>query len=1261
MDRNSVLNNKGRVTAVATKSGQVPVNTAKQSSPRAAASISTARPVNTAAPKSKVNDALPKTYYYFKAHSPGNPQYTLQDQGIFDSGCSRHMTGNKSFLTDYQEVDGGFVAFAGSPKRGKITGKGKIRTGKLDFEDVYFVKELKFNIFSVSQMVDQEKTDNNMYSFDLKNVVPSGGETLLEVCLQKLFETDHTCVACQRESTIKLLENQLFTTGNQTNKNAGIKDNVDAVPTQQYILLPLLYDSPQSSKDAVADDAGKKTNEEPAHEGERNGQEKEGGASNKENDQNVQDFRAELDNLLVQQKEGYANSTNKDSTVSHLGAYDDEDVGAEADLNNLEITMNIQAGIEAMQESFLQFKNQKVLTLVDLPKGKRLLDLIGLYRKQEDEREIYAKSAFLYGTIEKEVYVCQPSCFEDPQFPCKVYKVEKALYGLHQAHLRRVGAWYETLSTYFLENRFRRGTIDKTLFIKKDKCDILLVQAYVDDIIFGSIKNSLCVEFEQMMHKKFQMSSMGELTFFIGFKSCRKIDGNCFIARQQTIVANSTTEAEYVAAANCCGQTQKPRKSKRTTEISQSSGPIHLDADETVYKEWEDIMERAATTASSLEAKQDSGNINRTQSMATLNESFPQGTDSGSGPRCQDTILRGVEAQIRFEAASKQSNNPPLSRVNILGINAAQLKLNAAKLKLNAVVRLNLLLPFWTSAKVKTVNGERQIQALVDKKKVIISETSIRSDLKLDDAEGTYCLPTATIFAELERMGAKTTSWNEFSSTMTSAIILLPRFVQVFLDKQVEGMSKHKGVYVTPSHTKKVFANMKRPCKGFSGRVTPLFSTMMVSSTEDMEPTTKKTTPEEHVSTPSYDPPPSGEDRMQLAELMNFCTNLQEKGIEFEKVVEEPIVSVATTTKSIPVSVVEVVTTANAIHLLDQGLRELYFMIRKTMNKLLRGNLVRVLPSKLFENDHTCVACQKGKQPKAFCKTKLVSYCLVVTDDYSRCDNGTEFKNNEMNQFHGMKGIKREFSVARTPQQNGVAERKNRTLIEAARTMIADSLLPTTFWAEAVNTACYVQNRVLVTKPHNKTPYELLLGRLPSISFMRPFGCSVTILNTLDPLDKFDVKADKGFFVGYSINSKAFRDSPQSSKDAVANDAGKKTNEEPAHEGERNGYDNSTNRDSTVSPSVSTARQNFTNTDDLPIDPLIPDLEDTSIFSGAYDDEDVGAEADLNNLENTMNVSHIPTIRIHKDHPKDQIIRDINSATQTRRMTKISEEHVVGI
>ncbi|GJT04809.1 hypothetical protein Tco_0839271 [Tanacetum coccineum] len=244
---------------------------------------------------------------------------------------------------------------------------------------------------------------------------------------------------------------------------------------------------------------------------------------------------------------------------------------------------------------------------------------------------------------------------------------------------------------------------------------------------------------------------------------------------------------------------------------------------------------------------------------------------------------------------------------------------------------------FWASAKAMIVNGQRQIQALVDKKKVIITETIIRSDLKLDDVEGIDCLPTATIFVELERMGTMAStiiclSTNQkfnFSKYVFDNMVkhleggvkflMYPRFVQVFLDKQVEGMTRHKEVYVTPSHTKKVFDNMKRSGKGFSGRVTPLFPTMMIQASEYMgensvassdshstpiisQPLssksqkkksrrkqrkdsgpTKPITDEAHVSTPSYDPPQSGEDSMQLSELMNLCTNLQEKVLDLEK------------------------------------------------------------------------------------------------------------------------------------------------------------------------------------------------------------------------------------------------------------------------------------------------------------------------------------------------------------------------------------------
>nr|GEZ89245.1 retrovirus-related Pol polyprotein from transposon TNT 1-94 [Tanacetum cinerariifolium] len=267
-----------------------------------------------------------------------------------------------------------------------------------------------------------------------------------------------------------------------------------------------------------------------------------------------------------------------------------------------------------------------------------------------------------------------------------------------------------------------------------------------------------------------------------------------------------------------------------------------------------------------------------------------------------------------------------------------------------------------------------------------------------------------------------------------------------------------------------------------------------------------------------------------------------------------------------------------------------------------------------------------------------------------------------------------------TPQLNGVAERKNRTLIEAARTMLADSKLPTTFWDEAVNTACYVQNRVLVLKHHNKTPYELFLGRKPALSFMRPFGCIVTILNTIDHLGKFDGKANKGFFIGYSTNSKAFRvfnsrtriveenlqvkfsentpnitgsgpnwlfdiDALTKSMNYKPVVAGNQSNDSAGEEGKKDTEDPgnedseapiieeprvnqekdsvySTNRVNAVSSTVNTASNEVNaagrkSSIELPDDPNMPELEDISIFKDSNEDV-FGAEADLNNLESTF-------------------------------------------
>ncbi|GJV35369.1 putative ribonuclease H-like domain-containing protein [Tanacetum coccineum] len=402
--------------------------------------------------------------------------------------------------------------------------------------------------------------------------------------------------------------------------------------------------------------------------------------------------------------------------------------------------------------------------------------------------------------------------------------------------------------------------------------------------------------------------------------------------------------------------------------------------------------------------------------------------------------------------------------------------------------------------------------------------------------------------------------------------------------------------------------------------------------------------------------------------------------------------------------------TTDESNLWHRRLRHVNF---KTINKLVKGNLARGLPSKLLEINQTCVSCQKGKQHRASCKTKIVSsisqplqmlhmdlfgltfvkslmkkmYCLFVTDDYSR--------------FSWV------FFLATKDETSEILK----TFITGIENLID-------LKAEAVNTACYVQNRVLVINPHNKTPYELFLGRKPALSFMRPFGCRVTILNTIDHLGKFDEKADEGFFIGHSTNSKAFRvfnsrtriveenlhvkfneDTPNitgsgpkwlfnidaltksmnyepvtvpgkdyillpvltkdpqlSSSSEDFSDAGfkplgeeeKKDAKHPENEDnqvlniektrfnqEQDTNINNTNNINTVSSPINAAGINDNDVDENIVigcadDPNMPNLEEI-VYSD--DDESIGAEADMTNLDTNFPVSPILTTRIHKDHP----------------------------
>ncbi|GJR75912.1 putative ribonuclease H-like domain-containing protein, partial [Tanacetum coccineum] len=596
-------------------------------------SLNTARLVNTAQPKITMNSARPMTNLSKLAHSTikpkevvnaarpkvvvnavkgnnvnvvkasacwvwkpkakvldhGNPQMDLQDKGVIDCGCLRHMTGNMSYFTDYEKIDEGYVAFVGNPKGGKIIGKGTIKTGNLDFENVYFVIELKFNLFSVSQMCDKKNSvlfndtecivlspnfkltdeshvllkvprENNMYSVDLKNIVPKGGLT----CLFAKVTSDESKLWHRRLGHInfktmnKLVKGNLvkalgfmrpfgcpvtilntidhlgkfdgkagkgFVVGYSINSKAFrvfnsrtriVEENlhvqfskntpnivgsgpnwlfdIDALTKlMNYKLVVAGNQSNGNAGTKACDDADdeKKVNEEPG---------KEGGDPSKEDETDDQEKDASVNstNNVNAASTNEVNVVGRKSSIKLLDdpnmsalediVYldDDEDVGVEADMNNLNAFMPVSP-----------------IPTTRVHKDHPIKQIIG---------DMDVKSAFLYGKIEEEVYVCQPPGFEDPDFPDRVYKVEITLYGLHQAPR----AWYETLSTYLLDNRFQRGKIDKNLFIKRDKGDILLVQVYVDDIIFGSTKKSLCTEFEKMMHKKFQMSSMGELTFFLG-------------------------------------------------------------------------------------------------------------------------------------------------------------------------------------------------------------------------------------------------------------------------------------------------------------------------------------------------------------------------------------------------------------------------------------------------------------------------------------------------------------------------------------------------------------------------------------------------------------------------------------------------------------------------------------------------------------------------------------------------------------------------
>ncbi|GJS84253.1 ribonuclease H-like domain-containing protein [Tanacetum coccineum] len=467
-------------SAVLTRTGIIPVNTARtsgtknfstarQSVNRQTVLTSTAMKVNTVKPN--VNRVRPANVFY-KTHSSSSrpfkkttvlrtdfsnqkfntakdyPHRALKNKGIVDSGCSRHMTGNKAYLDEFQDFNGGPVAFGGS--RGYITGKGKIKTGKLDFEDVCFVKELQhFNLFSVSQMCDKKNkvlfTDSEFSTaspyegLSLDDPTHSEEDDLEIPPLEEIYQNS---------------TDGIFTTSSYDDEGA-VADftnletvvNISPIPTSRiHSTHPraLILGDPNSAV----------------------------------------------------QTRSKVNTSSGASTCVLLFAME------------ISEALEDESWVDAMQEELLQFEIQKVWVLVDLSYGKKTIGTSGVYTKQrrrkrsccQNLKQFYqmdVKSAFLYGKIDEEVYVSQPPGFQDPKYPKKVYKVVKSLWAKSSSQ-----AWYATLSTFLLKNGYRRGTIDKTLFLKKDKHDIILVQVYVDDIIFGSNKVFLVSDEFEALHEE---------------------------------------------------------------------------------------------------------------------------------------------------------------------------------------------------------------------------------------------------------------------------------------------------------------------------------------------------------------------------------------------------------------------------------------------------------------------------------------------------------------------------------------------------------------------------------------------------------------------------------------------------------------------------------------------------------------------------------------------------------------------------------------
>nr|GEV32101.1 hypothetical protein [Tanacetum cinerariifolium] len=623
--------------------------------------------------------------------------------GVIDSGCLRHMTENMSYLSDFEELNGKYVAFRGNPKGGKVSGKGKIRTGNIeplnnDGDATFDGKEPDFDAkksesevnVSLSSSAQSRKQD------DKTKKEAKGKSTVESFTGYKDLSAEFEDCSDNSINEVNAVGSIVPTIGqnspNMTNTfSVAGPSNTGSSPTygkSSFIdasQLPDDLDMPELEDITYSDDEDDVGAEADFNSLETSITFSPIPTTRVHKDHPVSQIIGDLSSTtqtrsmtrVVKDQGGLSQMFNDDFHTCMFTC-----IISQEEPKRVHQALIDPSWIEAIQEELIQFKMQKVWVLVDLPHGKRAIG----HTQEEgiDYEEVFApvarieairlflayasfmgfmvyqmnvKSAFLYGTIEEEVHVCQPLGFEDPNHIDKLYKVVKALYGLHQAPR----SWYETLANYLLENGFQKGKIDQTLFIKR----------------------------------------------------------------------------------------QKKRKSASTP----------IDTDKPLLKD-------------------------------------PDGED------VDVHTYRSMIGSLMYLTSSK----PDI---------------------------------------MFAVNDVTRLQALVDKKKVVVTKATIREAPRLDDAEGVDCLPTEEIFAELARMGyekpsTKLTFYKAFfSSHLVRNVDSTPKFymylcfLQLIIRKQVDNLLTHTTKYTSPALNQKVFANTRRVGKGFSGVETPLFEGMLVEQDGD--------------------------------------------------------------------------------------------------------------------------------------------------------------------------------------------------------------------------------------------------------------------------------------------------------------------------------------------------------------------------------------------------------------------------------------------